>query len=552
MQRLWKTDGTPAGTSLVTEVAVYYSDDDGFIPMWTNVGNTIYFVGYTDELSAELWKTDGTPAGTSLVKDIGPDAAGGYPHSLTNVNGTLYFKAYSDDHGFELWKSDGTAAGTVMVKDIRPSDTESYIESMIAVNNTLYFVADDGTHGNELWKSDGTEGGTVMVKDINPADASSPSLLTNANGILFFRAYESTHGYELWKSDGTAAGTVMVKDIRPGAGESMISEIGNVNGTVYLSADDGVHGAELWKSNGTPEGTVLVKDINAEAETSGSSPYRFTDVNGILYFSAFQPGQGYELYKSDGTTAGTVLVKEIASGDESGDLSNFTNINGLLYFTAYDEVHGHQLWMSKGTECSTMMITNDVNRTVEEKFILLGSKILANVNDSKLGYELFSRDISNDILVKPVVTADFSNPELPKLTSSAAAGNQWFRNDQLIAGATASTFQPTSEGIYTVKVSDACESIVSDPVNVIITGIGEEVNSGLVLYPNPSRQNIRIELPYPGVKHISIRNVDGRIMHGVDVAANEAFIDVSGYAVGVYVVSVQTGTHQKNVRFIKK
>ena len=46
---------------------------DGSSPeMFASLGATVYFNAYEDSLGHELWKSDGTPGGTSLVKDIYP------------------------------------------------------------------------------------------------------------------------------------------------------------------------------------------------------------------------------------------------------------------------------------------------------------------------------------------------------------------------------------------------------------------------------------------------------------------------------------------------
>src|SRR5436309_7289184 len=67
----------------------------------------------------ELWKTDGTPTGTSLVKDINTTSTrhsfpggGGtpFPSESAFFNGFWFFSADSGT-GPELWKSDGTPAG---------------------------------------------------------------------------------------------------------------------------------------------------------------------------------------------------------------------------------------------------------------------------------------------------------------------------------------------------------------------------------------------------------------------------------------------------------
>ena len=128
----------------------------------TSVGGGVAFYAATTAATGlELFRTDGTPGGTTLVKDIEPGATGSGPKYLTDVGGTLFFTAEDEGGGKELWKSDGTAAGTVQVKDINPGPDGSDPSNLTEVGGTLFFSADDGTTGSELWKSDGTPGGTV-------------------------------------------------------------------------------------------------------------------------------------------------------------------------------------------------------------------------------------------------------------------------------------------------------------------------------------------------------------------------------------------------------
>ena len=387
-RELWKTDGTPEGTTLVKDIdpgATGSNPSD-----LTNVNGTLFFTADNGANGKELWKSDGTAAGTVLVKDIA--TAFGYnpslssdPSDLTNVNGTLFFSANDDATGSELWKSDGTAAGTVRVKDINATGYYYTYGSdptgLTNVNGTLFFSANDGSTGYQLWKSDGTASGTVEVKDIGQG-GSDPIDLTNVNGTLFFSADDHETGYhvystgrELWKSDGTSAGTVLVKEINPANLNyyssctyhgSYPQDLTNVGGTLFFAATDCVKGYELWKSDGTAAGTVMVKDVNPNGRysyygyTNSSDPANLTNVNGTLFFSANDGSDGYEPWKSDGTDAGTVLIDDVNSGAYGSDPGNFTNVNGILFFTADLPTTGHELWESDGTANGTGLI-KDIN-----------------------------------------------------------------------------------------------------------------------------------------------------------------------------------------------
>ncbi|MFN6567748.1 ELWxxDGT repeat protein [Dendronalium sp. ChiSLP03b] len=369
---LWRSDGTPEGT--VAEVVFPSTVGMYYARFLANINGTLYFSAPnpdSEEYNYDLWKSDGTQEGTFRLKELYPDNSFVNIDSLININDTLYFtvsKTSDDEEGnsfrqTSLWKTDGTTAGTVPLKEF---SSDIYFYELITVNNILYFIA--GPTGDsqspELWKSDGTEAGTVKVKDINAGS------LINFNDTLYFVGDDGINGYELWTSDGTAEGTVLVKDINPGSSGSSIGStifsITEFKDALYFVADNGTSGKELWKSDGTAEGTVLVKDINPGS--SDSSIFFFTEINGTLYFYADDGTSGRELWKSDGTAEGTVLVKDINPGSGSSTIVKddveqsfqLISVNNTLYFLADDGTHGGELWQSDGTAEGTFLV-EDIN-----------------------------------------------------------------------------------------------------------------------------------------------------------------------------------------------
>jgi ELWxxDGT repeat protein len=147
---LWKSDGTSAGTALVKDIYPGSFTGYGGGPYnsypsnLTNVNGTLFFTANDGTHGLQVWKSDGTPAGTTLAGYS--DRPGSLsPSNMTFINGTLFFTANDGTHGWQLWQSDGTAAGTVPVANL-------FAHSVTNVGGTLLFTADDGIHGQELWK----------------------------------------------------------------------------------------------------------------------------------------------------------------------------------------------------------------------------------------------------------------------------------------------------------------------------------------------------------------------------------------------------------------
>jgi ELWxxDGT repeat protein len=206
---------------------------------FTAVGDILFFCADDGINGKELWKTDGTANGTVMVKDINPGNADGIPGyanfkgfvHFAAVGDTLFFVAWTQANGLTLWKSDGTEAGTVEVKDIYagtstscglPSWRSCWTDMFQAFGDDLIFQANDHSgNGYALWKSDGTAAGTVMVKDILPGAAATNPVITMTHpmvfgNMLYFAGDDGTNGEELWQSDGTANGTVLAYDLFTG------------------------------------------------------------------------------------------------------------------------------------------------------------------------------------------------------------------------------------------------------------------------------------------------------------------------------------------------
>ena len=409
---LWKTDGTPSGTSLIHEINPCNDREHVYGPV--TLGNAFYFISYT-----HLWRSDGTPEGTAsidwglghndqdfdltrsgsrlffasddwLMKSDGTTTSylktGITPAQLTDAAGLLMFTDKADG---SLWKSNGTKAGTVKIKD--PVAGASWITDMTAIGSRVFFVTGKaGATGGDLWVSNGTSGGTQRVKDIDPTRADRVSNLAAVGNTLFFRARDASHGYELWRSDGTAAGTLMVRNIRKASRSSNPADLINVSGILFFTATDGLHGRQLWKSDATTAGTVVVSSMTP---LSDAGSVQQAAVGPTLYFSAQGTG-GVELWKSDGTTAGTVRVEDI---NPSGDAAprSLAAVGNELFFSADDSVSGRELWVSDGTSADTLLAA-DLNTAVPnarpEGLLVVGSTAYFAADDGIHGYELWKTD----------------------------------------------------------------------------------------------------------------------------------------------------------------
>jgi len=86
---------------------------------------------------------------------------------------------------------------------------------------------------------------------------------------------------------------------------------------------------------------------------------------------------------------------------------------------------------------------------------------------------------------------------------------------------------------------------------ITITGIGEEVSSEVVFYPNPAKEILYIKNPTAKILKVSVVNVLGQNMLSIEVGAKcEVQVPCAGWSAGVYVL--QTSSARKNIRISKE
>lgn len=233
--KLWKSDGTVAGTVLVKAISGYIQSK------FTEANGKLYFTVQENTNGVELWVSDGTDIGTKIVKDIYVGSSGSNPRNLVALNGSLYFSAYSNT-GYSVWKTDGTSNNTVKIFN-------DYTLQIATLKDKLYFVAYDySARQYALWQSAGTSESVTKIKNLSQNIYAASVLFNVEDKYLVFDILPNETLDELWMTDGTAEETKKIKNIRnmPINSYSASSDFFYHNKKLYFAADDGINGKELW------------------------------------------------------------------------------------------------------------------------------------------------------------------------------------------------------------------------------------------------------------------------------------------------------------------
>lgn len=276
----------------------------------------------TASTGTALWVTDGTAAGTRLVSpDFSPEESLAGAGELYAADSQVFFPIWNEES--ELWRTDGTAAGTRRISQGELPNS-SRPESFARVSNQVFFTAEDAEHGRELWVTDGSPGNTHFVKDLRLGpDSAIYGPITELGGIAYFGANttgtNSASGMKLWRSDGTEVGTYPVGDTTLGylgSGYGLTS----FNGKIFFQGWTAEKGTELWVTDGSVEGTQLFTEL--ANLTAGSNPRALGILDGWFYFVATASGSGSTLYRTNGTLGNVESISSFMVDMNSTGMSN--------------------------------------------------------------------------------------------------------------------------------------------------------------------------------------------------------------------------------------
>lgn len=355
---IWQTDGTPAGTRQVSFPPGTAAKGSPDCPVLARLGRTIFFLGSDPVYGTEVWVADGRPEGTHILTDLatgsGPSSQ---PLALTAFGDqTLFFACTANEPG--LWATRGEAASTERLLTL-PTDCAtfygnlSFEQAAIVVAEGLAFVQALGT----LWVTDGTPEGTARLASDDGAFAAltAREVVATLGGIAFLGHYEfdvppERTRVELWVSDGTAAGTRRLAALPETSLALGLRSVGN----------------RLFWSELRPSPTSQDRYELRTAELAGGAPESLTaltpffaggtpnpiELGGRYYFQ-----HGDLIWATNGTAAGTAPLTTLIPDPCFQPSGGLTRWRDALYFvTANFCTEEGGLWRTDGTPEGTALL----------------------------------------------------------------------------------------------------------------------------------------------------------------------------------------------------
>ena len=346
--RLWRTDGTAAGTfALTSELRFPWG-----LPIPLDLpfraaleGDRLYFTGCLPTTGCELWSSDGTIPGTGPLAEIAPGPPSANVVELTAAAGQAFALTREEDGSRSLWIVDPSRAARLV-------GALGQARSLISTGARAYFVA-----GGQVWASDATALGTgpvatFVVNDVGP--------LTAIDGQVYVAADDGKYGPELWR---VTAGLPPRRLTNFRAKYVTMYPPRRVGNRLVFVARVGFGGDTLWSTDETAA-APSVTCPGACLSVAYTRGYRASDsplapVEGALApvaggRVAFYGGAGGRvgLWVSDGTSDGTRLLTDRAPGG----FVQYAAGGGRALFQLTSEYELGEFWVTDGTERGTFRV----------------------------------------------------------------------------------------------------------------------------------------------------------------------------------------------------
>lgn len=306
---LWRTNGTPAGTS---EVSLCHNSDCFFRPIQMTIsGGKLFLVATNNASESSLWVIDGNSSTIFTQAKLQP--SNDFP--LVPYGNGVVFSANK-----VIWFYDGTSSGTYSIDSFQ-NRKPNYIRQAVTLGNAMllagediYLISDHGRGPANIIKT-----GLLSAPDDFPDFGRPYDFTPTNNGYYFMASRDDSHGgreVRLMKIDTDGN----VKEIYNffALDESDYKINSGKGNKIFVSrfarqrAVGEAAKNELWVSDGTGVGTFKISNNNTMHQYWRFNTSLFLDDH--FYFSGYSDASGSELWRSDGTEKGTLQIKELGTG----------------------------------------------------------------------------------------------------------------------------------------------------------------------------------------------------------------------------------------------
>jgi len=320
--QLWRSDGSDGVTLIHTFENIGETPDVYFLPpkIGSLNGNT-YFSHYGTSDGLAFLKTDGTPAGTSVVKVISDSAGISVATGIVTASQHIYVASGFDASGqscrsmcdhHQLWQSDGTLTGTVLLTTT-PSGNNflTSLSFLGTLSNSVIFTVkalngQTGANNFSLWR---VNDNTSAIEPLTNAtfDTFDVSQVRIINGLMYFRGNQN----QLWQTDGTPTGTKLTHQFNfsttlGGKGIQLLQPLHN---GLLVGVFDQTW--SLWYETGGQVTQLLIQpQLVGDPLVSPPNVQTFSDT---VLFSGYTQQYGNELWRLDLTDTHNLSVQTVTT-----------------------------------------------------------------------------------------------------------------------------------------------------------------------------------------------------------------------------------------------
>ena len=349
---------------------------------------------------------------------------------------------------------------------------------------------------------------------------------------------------------------------------------------IISPTDTGWYSVQLIANNSTGSDTLIDSKLfyvgSFDAPTLVSDGLNNTFCTGALAnFSAQGIGSNYSFYIQNSliqTGQSSTLGPLVASNGNSIHVENYINAtcsisSASLLIKVQPDLNEAVLWSSDPdlTICAgdTVLMATQSGLT---QYIFFQNSTVASTGPDSLfeSYQLMDGDVvycqledsigctgvSDSLLwtVNPIPATPSILPiGTDSLTCTVSGGSYaWWNNGQPLSFTTQS-IPATSNRSYEVVVSDfGCPSEISEPITYGISGILEQENSEVRIYPNPASNTVFVDLENASFNKVKLIDNTGRILLTQNVNLGENTLRIESLAAGTYTIQLISEKSQKD------